>query len=270
MSNKGNCINYQIGVFKQLIGIRPVGNLIPVRDDDIWLVSYPKSGNTWLRFLLGNLSSGTPVDFLSIEQKTPDIYVNSIMSFCNLPSPRIIKSHESFDPRYKKVIYIVRDPRDVVISYWKHQQKMHKIPMDYSIDLFVDEFLKGKLSAGSWKEHVGSWLGAKYREDNFILIKYEDMLKEPENVLRGIVDKLDDFPVKTDFPQAVALSSFERMKTLETSQSDEWLPTRNSDKNINFVREGRSGQWKEVLPASLSEKIWFRWENLMDELGYEL
>jgi hypothetical protein len=96
------------------------------------------------------------------------------------------------------------------------------------------------------------------------------MLKEPENVLRGIVDKLDDFPVKTDFPQAVALSSFERMKTLETSQSDEWLPTRNSDKNINFVREGRSGQWKEILPATLSEKIWFRWENLMDELGYEL
>ena len=270
MSQKRDCINYQFGMLRRIIGLRPIGNLVNVRDDDFWLVSYPKSGNTWLRFLLANLSSENPVDFLSIERKIPDIYVNSISTFCSLPSPRLIKSHESFNPQYKKVIYIVRDPRDVVISYWKHQQKMRKIPMDYPLEMFAEIFLRGELPVGSWKEHVGGWLGAKKDDEKFILVKYEDLLSDPENVLRRIVNMFVDFPVKNDFSTAVSLSSFERMKVFEHSQSDKWRPLQNSDKRISFVREGRAGQWRDASTGNWTDKIWRQWERLMIELGYEL
>lgn len=269
MMTQSKCVQYQINLIKSIIGIRSASNFLQVRDDDIWLVSYPKSGNTWLRFLLGNLSSNASVDFLSIERIIPDIYANSMANLCKLQSPRILKSHEAFDRRYKKIIYIVRDPRDVVISYLKHQQKMRNIPTDYSMDVFGEEFIKGALPAGSWKEHVGSWLGAKDGESNFILIRYEDLLKDTENTLRNIVSKITGFPVKREFYQAVVLSSFERMKELEKLQSGKWLPTRNSDKNINFIRAGKSEQWKESLSPYLSEKIWKEWGNIMEQLGYQ-
>src|SRR5437899_924402 len=88
-------------------------NLI-VLPDDVFLVSYGRSGNTWTRFLIGNLiHPDEPVTFANIERVIPDIYCNSQKKIMNLPRPRLIKSHECFEPRYKKVIYIVRDPRDV-------------------------------------------------------------------------------------------------------------------------------------------------------------
>lgn len=262
-------LQYQKELLELLVGARPAGQFVDTRKDDIWLVSYPKSGNTWLRFLLGNLFADNPVDFLSLEDLIPDIHVNSLWRLSQMESPRILKSHYSYDWRYRKVIYIVRDPRDVVISYWMHQKKARKIPLDLPIELFGIDFVKGNLPYGSWCEHVGSWFGARNNTNDFLLIRYEDLLENTMGVLESILNAIEQFPgIKRDFRLAIFLSNFDRMKELEQKQQSRWKPIKKSLYSLNFVREGKSGQWRNTLPRSLLDSIWDQWGDLMRQMGY--
>jgi hypothetical protein len=104
-------------VLKYLLGKDLAGRNLAVYPDDTFLVSFPRSGNTWTRFLMANLAHpGTEVSFANIERLIPDTASQSSRTLKRTPRPRIIKSHEYFDARYPKVIYIVRDPRDVALS----------------------------------------------------------------------------------------------------------------------------------------------------------
>jgi len=74
-------------------------------------------------------------------------------------SPRVLKSHECFDPRYHRVIYIVRDPRDVAVSFYFHNLKVRVIPDGYSMDEFVNRFIAANVldyrdRVGCWQDHV--------------------------------------------------------------------------------------------------------------------
>src|SRR5271169_1412716 len=95
------------------LGIDVAGRNLAVRPDDTFIVSYPRSGNTWTRFLLANLlHPDVTVNFTTIEKLIPDVEAQSSRYMKRLPSPRVIKSHQYFDHRYRKVLYVVRDPRD--------------------------------------------------------------------------------------------------------------------------------------------------------------
>lgn len=130
---------------KELIGKRVPGSFSKIRKDDIFLVSYPKSGNTWLRFLFGNLIYEEGVNFTNIISKIPDIYTSSKQELDSIKSPRIIKSHEPFLKCFQKVIYIYRDPKDVVVSYYFWFKKFNP-ELDISFDNFFDKFIEGELT----------------------------------------------------------------------------------------------------------------------------
>src|SRR5438552_9329342 len=130
---------------------------ITVFPDDVFLTSYPRSGNTWTRFLVGNLIyQDEPVSFANVESRIPEIYFNSDHSMRSLPRPRILKSHESFQPQYPRVIYIVRDPRDVAVSFYHHNLKAGNIPDDYPMESFVPRFIAAEFDSkwGSWSDNV--------------------------------------------------------------------------------------------------------------------
>src|SRR6476646_4264045 len=111
-------------VFKYLLGTDIADRNVAVYADDTFVVSYPRSGNTWTRFLIANLlHPDLNVSFTNIEKLIPDTSSQSNRALKRTPRPRIIKTHEYFDHRYPKVIYIVRDPRDVVLSYYDFQRK---------------------------------------------------------------------------------------------------------------------------------------------------
>src|SRR5205823_12606754 len=92
-------------VLGYLLGIDRGERNFAVYPDDTFVVSYPRSGNTWARFLIANLvHSGQNVSFINIEKLIPDTSSQSNRALKATPRPRIIKTHQYFDHRYRKVI----------------------------------------------------------------------------------------------------------------------------------------------------------------------
>jgi hypothetical protein len=91
---------------QRALGLHHPGRNLEVWPDDVFILSFPKSGNNWTRFLIANLVyPETPADFSNINRLTPDPEALSKREMARMPRPRIIKSHQYFDPRYKRVIY---------------------------------------------------------------------------------------------------------------------------------------------------------------------
>jgi hypothetical protein len=210
-----------------------------------------------------------PAAFANIEQKIPDIYQNSQGKLSQITRPRILKSHEYFDPRYKKVIYIVRDPRDVIISYYHYHIKMNKIQDDYSIEKFASKFINGQLdNFGTWAENVGSWLGARKNSHDFLLLRYEDMLENPRDELEKVASFLSlNFSIN-QLGKIIQFNSFQNMQKLERKESNLWKPIKYSRKDNFFVRIAHVGSWKTEISSSIVRKIEVKWKDIMDELGY--
>src|SRR5580693_4534967 len=132
-------------VLKYLLGTDKAERNFAVYPDDTFVVSYPRSGNTWTRFLIANLVyPAETISFANIEQLIPDTSSQSNLALKRTPRPRIIKTHQYFDHRYPKVIYIVRDPRDVVLSYYDFQRKYRQIQDGYPIEQYVEDFVSGR------------------------------------------------------------------------------------------------------------------------------
>jgi sulfotransferase family protein len=254
------------------LGLHRPGHSLLILPDDIFLVSFPKSGNTWTRFLLANLKSPDEMaTFANIDRLIPDPTGTTKRDFDRMPRPRIIKSHECFDPRYPKVIYIVRDPRDVVLSQYHYHRKIRKIEDDSPIETFVTRFLAGETCPhGSWGQNVATWLYTSEGSPRFLLLRYEDLVENTAREVAKVVDFLQLPAGPAQIAQAVERSSADRMRKMEKGQTREHGLMRGSRKDIGFVRAARSGGWRSDLPESQVSRIEDAWGALMQHLGYEL
>src|ERR1700722_14301077 len=164
-------------VTNYLLGTDKAERNFAVYPDDTFVVSYPRSGNTWTRFLIANLiHPDKNVSFANIEQLIPDTASQSSLALKRTPRPRIIKTHEYFDHRYPKTIYIVRDPRDIALSYYDFQRRSRQIEDGYELERYVDDFVSGRLNSadwGTWGENVASWVYPRGQRKEFLLLRYE-------------------------------------------------------------------------------------------------
>ena len=261
-------------VLGYILGTDKAERNFKVYPDDTFVVSYPRSGNTWTRFLIANLvHPDRHVSFANIEKLIPDTSSQSNRALKATPRPRIIKTHEYFDHRYGKVVYIVRDPRDVALSYYDFQRKYMQIEDRYPLDRYVDDFVSGKLISsgwGSWSENVASWLYTRGRGSGFLLLRYEDMMSDTPRELGRIATFLGINPRPERLAKAIEQSSADRMRELEKLESDKWVATRNRRKDIPFVRVAKPGGWRTSLPENCVRQIETAWGDLMTTLGYEL
>ncbi len=257
---------------KKAFGLNYPGRTLVILPDDVFLASFPKSGNTWSRFLLANLLyPKQPATFANIHRLIPEPASTTKRDFSRMPRPRIIKSHECFDPRYPRVIYIVRDPRDVAVSQYHYHRKLKKIGDDSPIETFVTRFLAGETCPhGSWGENVVTWLATREGDPRFLLLRYEDMVADTAGELTRIAGFLGISAGAEQIALAVERSSVAQMRKLEQSQTDDCSLTKGSRKDLSFVRAASSGGWRSELPESLVARIEAAWGPLMRHLGYEL
>ena len=264
--------NYTKRGLRIVMGRVPAGRSLSMFPDDVFLISYPRSGNTWMRFLLGNLIyPEDPITFANIESRVPEVYLFADRVLRQLPRPRILKSHEYFDPRYRKMIYIVRDPRDVLVSMYHYHIKRRNFPDGYPMAEFASLFVAGSQRLGfwgSWGQHVKSWLDTHDSGNDFLVLHYEDMLQDPRRELARIAKLLNIEPAAETLNRAVELSSAERMRSLEKQESQEWIGTKQTRQDKPFVRSATSGSWREIPDHSCLSQIEAAWAPLMRKLGY--
>ena len=258
-----------------LFGTDIAGRDLAVYSDDTFLVSFPRSGSTWTRFLIANLvHPEIEVSFANLERLIPDTSSQSNRRLKQTPRPRLIKSHEYFDPRYRRVMYIVRDPRDVVLSYYDFQRKYRHFDDSFSLDQYVTGFIQGTINHwgtwGTWAENVNSWLATRSGSEDFLLLRYEDMKDDTPRELERIARFLGIEPAPERLTRAIQLSSADRMRKLEQAQSDQWVATRNKRNDIPFVGGAEAGAWRTELSAKSIAEIENAWGGLMRSLGYEL
>jgi hypothetical protein len=277
--NLGRAIRAIGQLGRVLTGRQIAGRGLTVFPDDIFLVSYPRSGNTWARFLLGNLiDQDKPVTFSNIESRIPEIYFNTDRFLRQLPRPRMLKSHESFQPHYPRVIYIVRDPRDVAVSFYHHNVKARNIPDDYPMASFVPRFIAGEFDRrfGSWRDNVLSWTLLRRDDQGFLMLRYEDLKSDTANVLANVVAFLDRCSFREinsnsgALQRTIDLSSPEKMRALEKQEAGGWVLTKGTRSDKPFVRSATAGGWKSQLAPESVDAIESAWGDLMRNLGYEL
>lgn len=266
--------SYARGVTSSVLARMPAGRSLTVFPDDTFIVSYFRSGSTWSRFLLGNLiHQDEAVTFTNMDRLVPIIYNHPDRVLRRLP--RVLKSHECFDPRYPRVIYIVRDPRDVAVSFYFYNIKVGVIPDGYSMDDFVNQWIAAKVvdyadRVGCWQDHVLSWLRLRQGKPGFVLVRYEDLLADPAKTLAELAPLVGIDPTPERIERAVRLSSVSHMQALEKQQSQEWIATKGTRQDIPFVREAKAGGWRKKLSPLAVKMIEDAWGPTIKELGYDL
>lgn len=238
-----------------------------IQDDDICLVAYPKSGNNFILFLIAPLLYRKKMDWATKADMIQNVAKEPVE---NLPFPHLVWSHESYDATYPKVIYLVRDPRDIVISYYYYHVKYYG--ESSSFDVFFEQFIQGNVWPGRWDANVESWLVNREKVKNgFLLVRYEDLLHNTSKEARRVLNFLNLDRTEKEIKEAIQWASFDNMKALENKQK---VHLNGNSPFVNasmpFLREGQANKWKSVLNEEQQKKITQTFYQTLTKLGYDV
>jgi methylamine dehydrogenase accessory protein MauD len=223
----------------------PIETFVP-RPDDIFVVTYPRSGTTWMQMILYQLTTEGKMDFPHITTVCPwfERSLKDGTAYDALPSPRVFKSHLPYRKIPKgpcKYIYVARDGKDVAVSYY-HFQKTH---MGYqgTLDEFFESFLKGEVPYGSWFRHVRGWWQHR-DEPNVLFLRYEDLAADLPGCLRRIAGFCGLGVDPGRWPGVLERCSFAFMKRHE-SQFDPLTAMlyEQGFRPNSHLRRGQAGAW---------------------------
>ena len=272
----------------------------------IWCASYPKSGNTWIRAIIASLIYSEDGIFnfnllkkvgqfprrYHFKELTDDFTdLNNLSKYWITAQEkinsdgklRIFKTHNgnynfsenNFTNKKNTlgVIYIVRDPRNIISSLSNHYQHDFKISTDFILN--EKSFLSNKdpnyksdeniiTLLGSWKNHYNSWKISS----NLLLIRYEDLILD----VKSQVNKLSNFLKKFAYfytneikiNNIIETTSFELLKKKEENEGFEEAV----NSKIKFFNSGPKSNWKNIVDEKLIHKIEKSFEKEMKELNY--
>lgn len=269
----------------------------------LWLASYPKSGNTWLRAFIHNLmrNSAVPVDINDMNSLTTgDSLVQwyrhldprpplawsredvakmrrgaQVAMAASKPDTVIVKTHNALLAPHDLpiiqmdltagAIYVVRNPLDLVISLADH----YGVDIDQAIDVMNDPNNGGLADGNIVFEIHSSWSNhvrswTQKRHPGMLIVRYEDMLEKPERAFPAITRFLGLNASRERIERAIDLSSFKRLK----SQEEEKGFQEKSEKGSSFFRVGKAGQWRTALTPKQIDRVVEQHREQMERFSY--
>ena len=234
-----------------------------IRDSDIVIAGYPKSGNTWMQSLVAGILYGIDTQFLpdSLAQEiVPDLHCKKY--YKRFSDITFFKSHHLPKREYRRVIYLSRDGRDVMLSYW-HFNKIQGMQIS-----FEDFVLSGKgVFPAKWHEHVESWCENKYSAD-ILFVRYEDLLINTIGQLKKICE-FAGINREDEMLEKVAIGcSFRNMQKKEKKCGFDCKKWRGDGKSKRFFRKGMQGEYKEKFPPAILKIFEDKSKNALKLLSY--
>lgn len=251
----------QLGMVNKGAFLLQINNILP---DDIFIVSYPKSGNTWLRYILAYALKGTEreLSFDELEDVVSDVYTSKDL-IDSKTQGRFIKTHDAYFNYFPKTVYIYRDYRDVLVSFYEYKLALKEYTGNFSDFIRSEEVNK---PFGSWKEHVSkAFAFHQINPGSVLLLKYEDLLSNFEIQAQALLAFCGIKPF--DLKQLKTATGFNQLQQTENQKPGEFK--KRSGKN--FFREGKQHAWRKYFKPEDLEYIYAdtQLKQLLDKSGYD-
>lgn len=238
-------------------GLRPIGEIMPA---DIVVCGFPRSGHTWLQNLIAGIAFGVDPEFAPdalIQDLVPDLHYKRF--YKRYGPTAYFKSHALPTPEYRRVVYLLRDGRDALVSYY-HLMTALSGPMDWM-----------RLARGEgvipcpWHEHVERWLANPHGAE-MLIVRYEDLLADTMRELKRLGAfaglKRDDAGLERIAIQAGFAKAQEKERRLGWDNP-------NWPRDQPFIRRGQIGSWRDELPAAVLAEFMKQAGATLERVGYD-
>lgn len=251
------------------------------KPQDVFVVTYPKSGTTWMQQIVHGVRSGGSMDFDEICQVVPWIEACAELGQ-DLEQPqqgdkRLYKTHFSYErvPKHAKYIFVVRDPKDVLPSFYHFFEGFMFEPGTVSLEQFFHEFFLQGTKSGRYWEHLLSWWPHKDSE-NTLFLTFEKLKQDLAGSVAKVADFLEVELTDEVMAKVVEQSSFQFMNAHNSQFDDHYLLNARRDvcklpldATTSKVRSGKSGGDKGLTPEILQQLDEYWQKIITTELGFE-
>lgn len=243
----------QIEAFYRRQGFLPIDE---TQDQDIFICGYPKSGNTWVQNLMASLLFGLEPRYLTdrlVQEVVPDVHQSRF--YQRFFDTAFFKTHHTCRDRYRRIVHLIRDPRDVAASFYHFDRaRGQAVSLDRKTESVIE----------SWRAHTQSYLELAGRTPS-LLLRYEDLLSQPQIEIERLLEfcKLErSMEIKTRSIEGNQFSSIADRERKFGMANPRW-PSEKA-----FFRKGQAGRYAETLRKDDVHAIESSLADLMSEMGY--
>ncbi|XP_013388057.1 bile salt sulfotransferase-like [Lingula anatina] len=244
------------------------------RSDDIWVVNWPKSGTHWMWEIVKILTSGRAelTDSYKGGAMFPELCPLHVIE--NMAPPRVLNTHVPLKlfPKValnSKIIYVVRNPKDVYVSLYYHATGIEPKSANCSWNGMYELLVNGKAQYGDWFDHVEEWLKVLENNPNALIMTYEDMKLDLKKQVRLVAEFLGRERSEQFYSDVARLCSFQHMKKEKKDIRNVW-----AEDSEGIFRKGTVGDWRNHFTVAQNEEFnqifCRRMKNINLDLKFEL